>query len=330
MNNQRFIKSLNSIANNYTFAVKAPIPTVLYTPEPMEEDAPVSESNPYSFLYWLAGALGLAAAAAALWARSQNIEKFKECSKLINRHLKDKIKDIIKEVVRSIFNFGLGEDPQRALNLGLPELLRKLREVWTSFSANDGDGMRKLNQLVDGYRPNGEPMSDEDLKDLRGKLRNCIKSFPGLIKDALKKYVTDRLGSNIPQDLLDKLRFAIDKYFNDGDLEAFAYAFVIAVGSAMTTSLAVDAATLIVSGFSDTYGVGTTVLVSALAAALVALSAFLLAGGSLAALGAWLASTAASAAASAATAAGATLNPAALQRIKDIIEKIARQIIPAT
>ena len=88
MNNQLFIKSLNSIANNYTFAVKAPIPTVLYTAEPMEEDAPVSESDDYSFLYWLAGALGLSAAVAALWARSQNIQKFKECSKLINRHLK--------------------------------------------------------------------------------------------------------------------------------------------------------------------------------------------------------------------------------------------------
>jgi hypothetical protein len=330
VNNQRFIKSLNSIANNYTFAVKAPIPTVLYTAEPMEEDAPVSESNDYSFFYWLAGAFLLSAGAAALWARSQNIEKFKECSKLINRHLKDKIKNIIKEVVRSIFNFSPGDDPQRALALGLPELLRKLREVWNSFSTNGGSGISKLNQLVDGYRPNGEPMSDDDLKELRGKLRDCIKSFPGLIKDILKKYVTDRLGSNIPQDLLDKLRFAIDKYFNDGDLEAFAYAFVIAVGSAMTTSLAVDAATLIVAGFSDTYGVGTTVLVSALAAALVALSTFLIGGGSLATLGAWLASTAASAAASAATAAGATLNPAALQMIKDIIEKIVRQIIPAT
>lgn len=330
MNNQRFIKSLNSIANNYTFAVKAPIPTVLYTAEPMEEDAPVSESDDYSFLYWLAGALFLSAGVAAVWARSQNIQKLKECLKLINIHLKDKIKDIIKEVVRGIFNFGIGDDPQRALDLGLPELLRKLREVWKSFSANDGIGIGKLNQLIDRYKPNGEILSDDDLKELREKLRNCIKSFPSLIKDILKKYITDRLGSNLPQDLLDKLRFAIDKYFNDGDLEAFAYAFVIAVGSAMTTSLAVDAATLLVAGFSDTYGVGTTVLVSALAAALVALSAFLLAGGSLAALGAWLASTAASAAASAATAAGATLNPAALQKIQEIIEKIARQIVPAT
>jgi hypothetical protein len=190
--------------------------------------------------------------------------------------------------------------------------------------------MGELNTIINKYSPPGEPISDDALKELRGKLRNCIKSFPGLIKDILKKYITDRLGSNLPQDLLDKLRNAIDKYFNDGDLEAFAYAFVIAVGSAMTTSLAVDAATLIVAGFSDTYGVGTTVLVSALAAALVALSAFLLAGGSLAALGAWLASTAASAAASAATAAGATLNPAALQKIKDIIEDLARKMIPAT
>lgn len=331
MNNQLFIKSLNSIANNYTFAVKAPIPTVLYTAEPMEEDAPVSESNEYSFLIWLAGSLFLGAAAAALWARSQNIEKLKECLKLINIHLKEKIKDVIRHVILDVFDFNIGQNPQRALDLGLPELLRSLRKVWQAFS-NDTTayGMGELNGIIDKYSPPGEPISDDALKELRKNLRNCIKSFPSLIKDILKKYITDRLGNNLPQDLLDKLRFAIDKYFNDGDLEAFAYAFVIAVGSAMTTSLAVDAATLIVAGFSDTYGVGTTVLVSALAAALVALSAFLLANGSLAALGAWLASTAASAAASAATAAGATLNPAALQRIKDIIEDLARKMIPAT
>ena len=330
MNNQLFIKSLNSIANNYTFAVKAPIPTVLYTAEPMEEDAPVSESDDYSFLYWLAFALGLSAGVASLWARSQNIEKLKECLKLINIHLKEKIKGVIKHVMLDVFGFSISQNPQRALDLGLPELLRLLRKVWQAFSNNTGYGMGELNGIIDKYSPPGEPISDDALKELRVKLRNCIKSFPSLIKDILKKYITDRLGSNLPQDLLDQLRLAIDKYFDDGDLEAFAYAFVIAVGSAMTTSLAVDAATLIVAGFSDTYGVGTTVLVSALAAALVALSLFLLGGGSLAALGAWLASTAASAAASAATDAGATLNPAALQKIQEIIEKIARQIIPAT
>jgi hypothetical protein len=171
--------------------------------------------------------------------------------------------------------------------------------------------------------------SPEEMSDIRKKLRNCMTSFPGLVKDIFKKYVTDRL-PNLPQDTLDKIRFAIDKYFNNGDLEAFAYAFVIAVGSAMTTSLAVDAATLIVAGFSDSYGVGSTVLVAALAAGLVALSLFLVGGGSLATLGGWLASTAASAAASAASAAGATLNPAALQRIKEILEKIARGLVPST
>jgi hypothetical protein len=330
VNNQLFIKSLNSIANNYTFAVKAPIPTVLYTAEPMEEDAPVSESDDYSFLIWLGGALLLSAGVAALWARSQNIQKLKECLKLINIHLKEQIKGVIKQVMIDVFGFGLGNNPQGALDLGLPELLRLLRKVWQAFNNDTGYAMGELNTIINKYSPLGEPISDDALKELRGKLRDCIKSFPGLIKDILKKYITDRLGSNLPQDLLDQLRVAIDKYFNNGDLEAFAYAFVIAVGSAMTTSLAVDAATLLVGGFSDSYGVGSTVLVAALAAGLVALSAFLLGGGSLATLGVWLSSTAANAAASAASAAGAALNPAALKRIQEILEKIARGLVPST
>lgn len=331
MNNQRFIKSLNSIASNYAFAVKSHIPTVLYTAEPMEEDAPVREDDDYSFFYWLAGALGFSAAVAALLARKINIGKFNECLKLMKRDIKDQIKQVIKAVVRQVFNFGIGDDSQRALDLGLPELMRKLREVWISFTKLDGYGLVELNKVIDNYRPNnGFPMSDDDIKEIRNKLRDCIKSFPGLIKDMFKKYITDRLGDNLPKDFLDKLSYALDKYFDDGDLEAFAYAFVIAIGSAMTASLAVNAATLLVHGFSDSYGVGSTVLVAALAAALVALSAFLLGGGSLGALGGWLASTAASAAASAASAAGATLNPAALQRIKEILEKIANQMLPAT
>ena len=331
MNNQRFIKSLNSIANNYAFAVKSPIPTVLYTAEPMEEDAPVRESDDYSFLIWLGVAFGLSAAAAAVWARSQNIKKFEVCLKLINTHIREDIKRIIKQVVLDIFDFGLGDNPSGALSLGFPELLRKLREVWNKFKQPNGYGLGELNRFIDGYKPaDGMSISDDKIKEIRNDLRNCIKSFPGLIKDILKKYVTDRLGDNLPKDLLDNLRYALDKYFDDGDLEAFAYAFVIAIGSAMTASLAVDAATLLVGGFSDSYGVGSTVLVAALAAGLVALSAFLLGGGSLGALGGWLASTAASTVASAASAAGATLNPAALQRIKDIIEQLARKMLPAT
>lgn len=332
MNEQQFIRSLNSIASNYAFAVKAPIPTVLNEPSPMTEDAPVSDSYDYSFLIWLAGALGFSAGVAAILARNQNIKKFNECLKLMKKELRDQIKDVIKEVVRQVFGFGIGADPQRALDLGLPELMRKFREVLTSFTKLDGYGLVELNKVIDNYKPNtyGDPISDDEITTIRKKLRDCIKSFPGLIKDLFKKYITDRIGSNLPNDALDKLRYALDKYFNDGDLEAFAYAFVIAIGSAMTTSLAVDAATLLTQGFSDTYGVGSTVLVAALAAALVALSAFLLAGGTLGALGGWLTSTAASAAASAASAAGATLNPAALQRIKDIIEQLARNMIPAT
>jgi hypothetical protein len=330
VNNQRFIKSINSIANNYAFAVNSPIPTVLYTAEPMEEDAPVSDSDDYSFFISLAKALGFSAAVAYAWARSQNIKKFEECAKLINRWLKEDIIRIVSNTFRTSLGGSLGSPIGQSLtsNMGLTELVIALRTAWNAFKEG-GTAMTQIGTAINNVTGLNNVDSPEEMSDIRKKLRNCITSFPGLVKDIFKKYVTDRL-TNLPQDTLDKIRFAIDKYFNDGDLEAFAYAFVIGVGSAMTTALAVDAATLLVSGFSDSYGVGSTVLVAALAAGLVALSVFLLGGGSLATLGVWLSSTAANAAASAASAAGAALNPAALKRIQEILEKIARGLVPST
>ena len=108
MNNQRFIKSINSIANNYAFAVNSPIPTVLYTAEPMEEDAPVSDSDDYSFFISLAKALGFSAAVAYAWARSQNIKKFEECAKLINRWLKEDNIRIVSNTFRTSLGGSLG------------------------------------------------------------------------------------------------------------------------------------------------------------------------------------------------------------------------------
>jgi hypothetical protein len=136
---------------------------------------------------------------------------------------------------------------------------------------------------------------------------------------------------NLPKELLEAIKRFWDSFLNNGDLYAFGAAIAAAVyqfGAGAGEAAYVLAAEVLGQGFVAEYGVGYTVIVGVLTAVFIGLSAFFLAGGTLAGIAAWLSSTASGIISTAA--AGAGLSSAAIQRINEIIQQIARQVLPAT
>jgi hypothetical protein len=307
VNNYRFIKSLNAMGENY--AIAKVIPTVLYpTPMPVDLDPAVAD-DVGEYLRWIAGAIGLSGVALGIYVAKQRTQKLAKCAKLINKYLKDRIKAEISAASDDVFGFFLGENPAGALALGLPGLLRKLQEMYTRLKGSMGMGV--LNTWIDNFTPPTD--ADGTPAELRQKLKDCLSSFPSLMKNAFKRYVLNRLPS-LPENLLDKMEYAIDKYLTDGDLAAFGYAFVITIGSGMTVALAQQAAELLVAGFTDDYGVATTVLVGVLAAALLLLATIP------------IASWAASAISSLISASG--LSVTARTALQNLINQLAKGLVP--
>jgi hypothetical protein len=308
VNNYRFIKSLNAMGENYAFA--RAVPTVLYpTPMPVDLDPAVAD-DVGEYLLWIGGAIGLSGVALGIYVAKQRTQKLAKCAKLINKYLKSEIKEVISAVANDVFGYGLGENPAGALALGLPQLLRQLQQMYTSLKTG-AMGMGVLNTWIDNFTPPTD--ADGTPAELRQKLKDCLSSFPSLMKNAFKRYVMDRLPS-LPENLLDKMEYIIDKYLTDGDLAAFGYAFVITIGSGMTVALAQQAAELLVAGFTDDYGVATTVLVGVLAAALLLLATIP------------IASWAASAISSLISASG--LSVAARTALQNLINQLAKGLVP--
>ena len=291
------------------YAAAKLIPTVLYPTEMPGDNSPILD-DVGEYLRWIAGAAGLSAVGLGIFLTKNKSAKLAECAKLIKKYLKERIIAEIRAASDDIFGYGLGENPAAATALGLPAILRLIHKMWTYLKPG-GPGMGILNTWIDNFTPPTD--ADGSPKVLRQKLKDCLSSFPSLMKDALKKYVLGRL-PDVPQNLIDKMDYIIDKYMTDGDLAAFAYAFVITLGSGMTLTLAQQAAELLVSGFTEDYGVATTVLVGVLAAALVLLATIPIAS--------WAASAISNVIAT------SGLSVAARTALQNLINRLAQGLVP--
>lgn len=335
MNNRAFIRTFNSIAEVRSLAYEAPYFTTLDTSDGEGTDVSSPDSDMSEWLIGLAAALGLTAIGTAVLNRFLNNKKMLECLRLMRRHLRiiggnQQLggSSVFSTLFEKAFGFKSRYLEQQLPGMNLVDLTKKFKQL---FDLIGTEGLRLIKDQID--RLPADPVhggdAQERLDELKNKLRSCLNLLPGLAKDLIKEVLIKKF-PNLSQPITDAIKYAIDRYLVDGKLEEFAYGVVIAIGSALTTGMAVDLAALIVSGFNESYGVGTTVLVAALAAGLVALSTFLLTGGTLASIGVWLTGTAIPAVISAASAAGAALSPAALQRIQQILEDIARRANLAT
>lgn len=335
MNKLVFIRTLNSIAEAKSIAYEAPYLTTFDTMDGGQEDSAItqSDSDLRSWFMELAASLGLAAIGAALLNKYLNNKKMVECLRLLKRHLNivggvsSTGRSVFSILFEKVFGFPSRLAADRFRSMSTLDIIRNFRQL---FNLVNTEGFDILNRQINSLQPDAVDSSSgaNNIEDLRKKLKNCLSLVPNVAKDIIKEVLIKRF-PNLAQPIQDMIKYAIDRYLVDGKLEEFAYSVVIAIGSALTASMAVDLASLIVSGFTESYGVGTAVLVAALAAGLVALSAFFVAGGTVASIAAWLSTTATSAILSAASAAGAALNPAAIQRIQQILEDIARRAAPA-
>jgi hypothetical protein len=334
MNSRAFIRTFNSIAESRSVAYEAPYLTTLETSDDEGTSVSSPDSDMSDWLIGLAAALGLTAIGTAVLNRFLNNKKMLECLRLMKRHLNvlggtsSGGRSVFSALFEKVFGFQSRYLEQQLPGMGLVDLTKKFKQL---FDLVGTEGLRLIKDQIDQLPadPTDGDRAQERLDELKNKLRSCLKVLPGLAKDFIKEVLIKKF-PNLAQPITDAIKYAIDRYLGDGKLEEFAYTVVIAIGSALTTGMAVDLAALIVSGFNESYGVTTTVLVAALAAGLVALSTFLLAGGTLASIGVWLSGTAIPAVMSAASAAGAALSPAAQQRIQQILEDIARRANLAT
>jgi uncharacterized membrane protein len=256
-----------------------------------------------------------------------SLGKTKECIRLFAKWLRAPFIDIWKSLNSEVFGGPLSNWLQS--NPGLVPLANKARELWGKWKGQGGFRQRLLD-LVDGINPSS---IDGNADAIRSSLRKCINdgSLDKFVKGLMKQIFTARF-PNLPKKTIDSISTFFEAFLDNGDLYALGISvasalFLTGVGQAGNTAYAL-AAELLSQGFVEEYGVGYTVIVGVLTAVLIGLSAFFLAGGTVAGIAAWLSSTASGIISTAA--AGAGLSSAAIQRINEIIQQIARQVLPAT
>jgi hypothetical protein len=321
MENFRFIKTLNQIA----LAIEDQTQLATGVPGEAKEGGSflgLGESD-----WWAISILGGMGVFAGLNKIVDKVLEYlgknKECLKLFGRYLKGPFLQLLNGMVQGVFGGTIGSYLSRDPSTG--DTLMKARELWQKWqSSNYRD---TLNRAVDNLYS-----SDPNIEDVKRQLRRCIAdgTLDKFIKDLMYATFVSKF-PNLPKELLEAIKRFWDSFLNNGDLYAFGAAIAAAVyqfGAGAGEAAYVLAAEVLGQGFVAEYGVGYTVIVGVLTAVFIGLSAFFLAGGTLAGIAAWLSSTASGIISTAA--AGAGLSSAAIQRINEIIQQIARQVLPAT
>lgn len=321
MQSFRFIKTLNQIA------LAREDQTQLATGVPGEAGEGGSVLGLGESDWWAITILGgMGAFAGLVWIVDQVLKylgKKKECLKLFGRYLKGPFLQLLNGMVQGVFGGTIGS--YLSGNPSTGDTLMKARELWQKWQSSNYRDI--LNREIDNLYS-----SDPNIEDVKRQLRRCIAdgTLDNFIKDLMWATFVSKF-PNLPKELLEAIKRFWDSFLNNGDLYAFGAAIAAAVyqfGAGAGEAALVLAAEVLSQGFVAEYGVGYTVIVGVLTAVLIGLSAFFLAGGTLAGIAAWLSSTASGIISTAA--AGAGLSSAAIQRINEIIQQIARQVLPAT
>lgn len=332
MNNGRFIKILNDTAASYSGIIYADN-TQLDTDVPSGDSR---EDSPYGWILKLAAALGLSAVGAALLNRYLNDKKMLECLKLMKTHLSIIAPNygtgggVFNTLFQRVFGFQSRYLQEQLSGMSVVDITKKFKQL---FDLIKTDGMRLIEGQINGLRPDPADgdRAKERLEELQKKLRNCIELLPRLAKDLIKETLIKAF-PNLTQPITDAIKYAIDRYLNDGNMFNFAVTVATAAGTGLATSGLISVVTeLFAEGFVAEFGIGYTVVVALVGALLVVLSGFFAAGGTAAGIAAWWASTAGSAMTTAVTAAGIITNQQGIiDRLRQIAEQIARQVVPGT